>query len=375
MDDETLRLVLELQQDDLRELQQIGNVEPSDDQLALNLYREELVSLATVISDRAVSRRIIEEEAGEAEDEEPAGEAVVPIDESVLPVDGAVTQACQPAIIAECVICLDLHDPRELYESHGCQHMYCSNCLRDLFERSINDEALFPPRCCGHNIPIDDMSDNTFFDQFEKTFRAKLVEYSTVDRTYCHILTCAAFIPPATIHGDIGICPECQARVCALCKGLEHQDHACTKDPATQEVLQLATENNWKRCPSCQAVVELGVGCYHITCRCKDQFCYLCLAKWKSCECPAWNEARLINPGEGRVARDAQAHNIAPEQRPVAVQLNRCNHLFWRSIDLDGNTADQSVCGTCREEMPLFIYQCDGCLIMACRRCRYNRFR
>jgi hypothetical protein len=39
--------------------------------------------------------------------------------------------------------------------------------------------------------------------------------------------------------------------------------------------------------------VELSTGCFHMTCRCKAQFCYLCAARWKSCACVQWNERRL----------------------------------------------------------------------------------
>ncbi|KAK1989245.1 IBR finger domain-containing protein [Colletotrichum cereale] len=378
MDDETLQLILELQQNDLRELQH-GNVQPfdghQDDQMAIELYQEELASLAAMASDRAMARRIEEEEAAEADREEP-------IDEAAAQHLNPAEQQYHPGRTAECVICRDVHDTRELYENHGCQHMYCADCLRDLFESSINDEALFPPRCCGHAISIDDIS-GQFSDEFVEIFHAKSVEYSTTDRTYCHVPTCSAFIPPATTQGDVGTCPDCQTRVCALYKGPEHQNHACIQDAAAQEVLRLAEENNWKRCPSCQTVVELGMGCHHITCRCNAHFCYLCLAKWKSCQCRVWDEARIIAAGEERVRRDPQAHNLAQEERQAAVlraqvyiqENHECDHTAWRSVNIDRNTRHLRECEGCNERMPFFIYQCRQCEISACRRCRYNRFR
>ncbi|KAK1997828.1 IBR finger domain-containing protein [Colletotrichum falcatum] len=377
MDDETLQLVVRLQQEDLRELQQ-GNTrllnDLQDDQMALELYQEELNHLASMASNRAMARSIEEEEAAEAEHEEPVDEAAA---HHLNPAE----QPDQPARTAECVICRDAHDMHELYENPGCRDMYCADCIGDLFESSINDEALFPPRCCGHAIPIDAISE-LFTDEFVNTFHAKSVEYSTIDRTYCHVPTCSAFIPPASIVGDVGTCPDCPARVCALCKGPEHQNHACTQDAAIQEVLQLANENNWKRCPSCQTVVELGMGCYHITCRCKAHFCYLCLAKWKSCQCTVWDEAQLIAAGEERVRRDPGARNLAQGQLQAAVrqaqvyiqQNHECFHTAWRSITIDRNTRHLRECEGCNQKMPVFIYQCRQCEISACRRCRYNRF-
>ncbi|KAK2059121.1 IBR finger domain-containing protein [Colletotrichum caudatum] len=398
MDDETLRLIVELQQADLRELEQ-DHVQLLDDnqdgQMAREIYQNELASLRFIASDRAMALRIGEEEPAEAEREGPVDEAEHeepvdqidyegPVDEAAIAYHANPTeQLHQPERTAGCVICRDVYAARELYENPGCQDMYCAGCLRNLFEASIKDESLFPPRCCGHAIPIDDISGKLFSDEFVNTFHAKSVEYSTTDRTYCHAPTCSAFIPPATIHGDIGTCPTCQARVCALCKGPEHQDHACTQDAATQQVLQLAKDNKWKRCPSCQTVVELDVGCYHITCRCNAHFCYLCLEKWKSCECRIWDDARLLAAGEQMVQRDPRARNLGQAELQVAVrqaqvyiqQNHQCNHERWRSIDTDCNSRHLGQCQGCNERMPVFIYQCRRCEILACRRCRYNRFR
>jgi hypothetical protein len=35
-----------------------------------------------------------------------------------------------------------------------CGDLYCTVCLKSLFMRSIKDETLFPPRCCGERIPL-----------------------------------------------------------------------------------------------------------------------------------------------------------------------------------------------------------------------------
>jgi hypothetical protein len=41
------------------------------------------------------------------------------------------------------------------------------------------------------------------------------------------------------------------------------------------------------------------------SCRCRVQFCYLCVKKWKTCKCPVWDERNIINvvqPAPGQVA-------------------------------------------------------------------------
>ncbi|KFX97971.1 hypothetical protein V490_02511 [Pseudogymnoascus sp. VKM F-3557] len=36
-----------------------------------------------------------------------------------------------------------------------CRHEYCRDCLQNLFKTAITDESLFPPRCCGQQIPLN----------------------------------------------------------------------------------------------------------------------------------------------------------------------------------------------------------------------------
>ncbi|KAJ8125734.1 hypothetical protein O1611_g7905 [Lasiodiplodia mahajangana] len=78
-------------------------------------------------------------------------------------------------------------------------------------------------------------------------------------------------------------------------------------------VLQIARRERWQRCQKCFTMVELNHGCFHITCKCGAQFCYLCGAKWKTCQCDHWEEHRLYERAEQIYNRD---HN-AVEDDPV----------------------------------------------------------
>ncbi|KAK3827130.1 MAG: hypothetical protein JOS17DRAFT_662463, partial [Linnemannia elongata] len=53
-------------------------------------------------------------------------------------------------------------------------------------------------------------------------------------------------------------------------------------DEAASRVI---TENGWKVCHRCGAVVERVSGCVHITCMCRYEFCYTCEKKWQTCTC------------------------------------------------------------------------------------------
>lgn len=92
------------------------------------------------------------------------------------------------------------NDPRT-----PCGHVYCIECLRQLFQASMQDETLMPPRCCRQEIPIP-LAKLTAKEI--EDFNAKRLEYSTVDRLYCYQPTCSTFIPPSFIVNSVGTCPK-----------------------------------------------------------------------------------------------------------------------------------------------------------------------
>ncbi|KAI1214747.1 uncharacterized protein F4807DRAFT_466226 [Annulohypoxylon truncatum] len=190
-----------------------------------------------------------------------------------------------------------------------CKHGYCSECTNRMFEMATQDEELFPPRCCGQRIPIE--GNETLLNVgVLASFQAKEAEYTAPHRTYCHRPECAAYIAPTAYIDGIAICGKCQQRTCLTCKGATH-DGECPDDKQLQQVMQLARDEQWQRCQSCKALVELNFGCNHITCRCKHEFCYTCGAKWKTCECRLWQEARLLAPA----AHDRVLPDLGAERR------------------------------------------------------------
>ena len=90
---------------------------------------------------------------------------------------------------------------------------------------------------------------------------------------------------------------------CSFCKGASHNGLECPKDEATKTVLAVARQAGWTRCYQCRTMIELTHGCYHMTCRCSAQFCYLCATPWKNCACPQWNEENLYTEARARAER------------------------------------------------------------------------
>ncbi|KAI1762570.1 hypothetical protein GGR53DRAFT_415339 [Hypoxylon sp. FL1150] len=250
----------------------------------------------------------------------------------------------------------------------ACGHFYCRGCLDRLFHQATVDENLFPPRCCRQNIDIDRVK---FFlkPAVAQAFLKKVPEYTSSNRIYCHKADCAAFIPSGSRADDAATCIECGSQTCIACKNAQH-DGDCQGDEQLQQVLQLAKEEGWQRCPDCRRMVELVRGCNHITCPCGVKFCYMCAAVWRTCTCPMWDESRLLDRAVEINDRENHPEGQGQRFRQIMNDLlwnHECTHEYWYSRGGAGS------CEECGDIMPLYLFECQQCLLRLCRDCRYHR--
>ncbi|KAF4986598.1 hypothetical protein FGRMN_10766 [Fusarium graminum] len=249
MDCSSLALALELQRQDLESWQRSSKGkqragEHTDSELALEAYRYEIDQIATYVSDRNLAlsmaqavekdaRLIADLQAVEREaerdhqlalrlstnpgadatpttKEEQNGEMdkkfeddLITILESMnirepLMVNGSLVEdnlaqaessswaaSRKPPQKRECVICTDKFSPLFLSRM-PCSHEYCRECLVRLVTAALQDESLFPPRCCGQNIPVE--SGRWLTPQLVGQFKAKKLELDTPNRIYCNAI-------------------------------------------------------------------------------------------------------------------------------------------------------------------------------------------
>ncbi|KAL8404866.1 hypothetical protein RB594_009664 [Gaeumannomyces avenae] len=318
LEDETIALLLQQELDDIQQLVSLAKGKepegsPSDLQAALDDYRREIATHLERRSDRAMAlsisqairldtgvivQRLAEEEqvtqdrAYALSLRDPSAEPQPPPPPpSQPPAAGASTSTSTSTALVvrkeapsiNCVVCHTTSAPDGGLRS-PCSHDYCRDCLVRLFEASLRDDDLFPPGCCGSDIPLE-ASRKYIGPELAGRFTAKALEMGTPNRTYCHDPQCSRFIPPLFVEMEVGTCVSCYKRTCAVCKAAAHEGKECPKDPRTKQLLDLARKKGWRRCRTCGAMVEKVWGCYHMTCTCKAQFCYQCGAEWGTCEC------------------------------------------------------------------------------------------
>ena len=127
----------------------------------------------------------------------------------------------------------------------------------------------------------------------------------------------------------------CNTALCVSCKTNSHPGYSCAENRAIIAgddalLLEYARREGWKQCPGCNTMIELTVGCNHITCgSCNHEFCFSCLSPWdqrshqcSSGTCAIWDEDRLLAAGEARVEAQevAMQQPISARAREVRVQ-------------------------------------------------------
>ncbi|KAJ7440784.1 hypothetical protein B0H11DRAFT_1750513 [Mycena galericulata] len=282
---------------------------------------------------------------------------------------------------ASCVICRDDLRVSTAFRA-PCAHFYCPDCISNLARACVNDESLFPLQCCRQALPMEG-TDGVFAQLnilLRSSLRAKAREFSTLskDRLYCPRPTCSTFLGSTADHAGDVTCPLCRTEVCLGCQQVVHPGVRCGENTALEQVKALAREHHWQTCPGCEQIIDLQQGCYHMTCRCRTEFCYVCAAPWKNCSCPQWEEARLLDTAEQRVENEmgARARVAAPqifrqrvEQRVERLRYDHdcANGHRWRRRD------GRARCEECRFMLPEYLLLCRSCGIAVCVRCARNR--
>ncbi|KAK7725334.1 hypothetical protein SLS63_008198 [Diaporthe eres] len=275
----------------------------------------------------------------------------------------------RPKKVRPCLICTESFPVNDLARL-PCSHEYCRACLRNLFTSSLTDETLFPARCCRQKIPeMEPQIQIILGGQLLSRYMAKKVEMETPNKTYCHRPDCSTFIPPQSIENDIANCPKCQNKTCSICKAAAHEGTDCPKDEAAQQLLDLAKQQGWRQCHACKKVIELKYGCNHIIWKDKGQR--------GACTCQLFDEDTLLRQAARDAARDRRFHQQLPARQRQIVQQRRerivrnhaCEHADWTS------KRGVFTCHRCSEVMPKYIWECTGCDLEVCHRCKRNRLR
>ena len=192
---------------------------------------------------------------------------------------------CSSSKPAKCTGCFDsVRAIRRL--KLPCDHEYCSPCFKRLVTTAMENECLWPPKCCDSQIPRHIIIRKLSVTQ-RRAFTLKEKEFATPakDRWYCMRASCGRWFEPQ--HGGDDVkCPHCRYRMCRRCRHQQHDPGSwCPEDSDLQATIRTADLHGYRTCYKCFTMIELKSGCRHLTCVCGAQFCYVCGAPWHTCSC------------------------------------------------------------------------------------------
>lgn len=220
----------------------------------------------------------------------------------------------------ECISCLD-EIPKKVSIKAVCHH-YCPDCFSRLVQTAVDNEAQWPPKCCLNPVPFRTIA-KYVLPSLLAAYRLKAEEFATPIgcRVYCPQPDCGVWIR-SDRHDAATRTATCTAghTLCTMCRGPAHPaDEACPQDRDTQLADRLAEEEGWRRCARCSVLVEHREACQHMTCRCGAEFCYVCGATWRSCDC-GMEQLAEIKLRAARRRRERTAEEEA-EAREIAEAL------------------------------------------------------
>eukprot|EP00899_Mesostigma_viride_P021889 jgi/Mesvir1/29701/Mv00934-RA.1 len=154
---------------------------------------------------------------------------------------------------------------------------------------------LLPIKCCNTVIALElvgsvlDVAELEAFDRASK-------EHASIDGMFCPHLGCSRFLgsQQALARTDCHKCPSCDGAFCGSCGRLPHAGVCAHEREDELALKRYALIYGWQQCLKCRCFIELTQGCNHVTCRCGNEFCYVCLAAWKparKCQCNVYRSS------------------------------------------------------------------------------------
>ncbi|KAF8931811.1 hypothetical protein BGZ47_011686 [Haplosporangium gracile] len=161
----------------------------------------------------------------------------------------------------------------------GKDHAFCLECLARYIDTQVKAQA-WPIVCPHENCQevVSSFAVETLLGSEALQWHRLAVEHAIQKKIYCPSNACGRLIDgdrndegePVDRH-----CPYCNKPFCAMCHGEAHKGINCQQ--RLDKIFQnMATDSKWKSCPSCKHMIEKESGCDHMTCRCGNQFCYVC---------------------------------------------------------------------------------------------------
>lgn len=193
-----------------------------------------------------------------------------------------------------------------------CQHFFCRDCYTEFLKESLSSGMLCvftecPMADCTSIVPeefYEKLLTPPLFKKYKKFLLRSFVELNK-SLKWCPAPGCehAVSYPKMKTRNIECVCGESW---CFKCGEEAHRPLNCETLKKWKNKDTDNSEDSWivvntKPCPFCGANIQKNEGCMHMTCRCRREFCWLCLGDWAEhgsetggyYDCNKFNERRL----------------------------------------------------------------------------------
>lgn len=225
----------------------------------------------------------------------------------------------------------------------GCGHRYSEEAWIKYLESQLDQGRVIGVKCmgCDEVVPpvmIEDLLDSLFFKWLDRRVDA-YVSCSGILRN-CPGQDCNRKLMSLTEEFEISeqysMSRECECNCgtsfCFNCGEEVHFPIPCEIIKSWNQKNQGEAENvTWifvhtKMCPNCKQPIEKNQGCMHMTCRCKHEFCWLCMAPWRGHSGTGYYRCNVYEEKEKEEGTDP----AELERQQAEQSLERYTHFYER---------------------------------------------
>lgn len=181
-----------------------------------------------------------------------------------------------------CVVCQDgVPVPQDRIVRPDCGHVVCLSCAQSWVSQQLSAKtsSIACPVCAQS---YGEQRVRRILPDGDAAFGAHCIAQALQQHVQCpavirsgdKVTVCNAWCKPGA--DAVITCRVCSATSCSKCNRPAHGQRPCGESEEDASLDRWMRDVGARCCPKCNRPIQRTVGCDHMTCVCKTEFCYVC---------------------------------------------------------------------------------------------------